>query len=81
MTPPLPPAQYLKCERCGHDRAEHHDANLTDGAFVGKYLLICPVAVFKAKGYDVDGLPFKKRDSGRPCGCDPAAGWVCEQHR
>lgn len=20
-------------------------------------------------------------ESGRPCGCDPSAGWVCEQHR
>lgn len=21
------------------------------------------------------------RFSGQPCGCDPAAGWTCEQHR
>jgi hypothetical protein len=21
------------------------------------------------------------RVSGQPCGCDPAAGWTCEQHR
>lgn len=52
MTKPLPP---VTCERCGHDAAEHHSANLTDGAFVGKYLLICPNVVFTAKGYDVDG--------------------------
>lgn len=51
----LPPPKFVTCDRCGHDRAEHHSANLTDGAFVGKYLLICPTALFKAKGYDFDG--------------------------
>lgn len=56
----LPPAQHLKCEHCGRDRAEHHVANLTDGAFVGKYLLICPTAVFKAKGHDEFGQPYKR---------------------
>ena len=56
----LPPPQYLKCERCGHDRAELHHANLTDGAYVGKYLLICPTAIFKAKGHDVDGSKWRK---------------------
>lgn len=54
----LPPEQHIRCERCGHDRAEHHCANLSDGQFVGKYLLICPTVVFTAKGYDVDGAPF-----------------------
>ena len=58
--PELPPEQWCKCERCGHDRAEHYHANLSDGAFVGKYLLICPTAVFKAEGFDVDGKPFKR---------------------
>ena len=59
----LPPEQHVKCERCGHDRAEHHHANLSDGVIVGRYLLICPTAVFKAEGYDVDGSPYpsKKR--------------------
>ena len=55
----LPPMQFVCCENCGHDRAEHHGANLSDGPFVGKYLQICPTAVFKAKGYDVDGKPFQ----------------------
>jgi hypothetical protein len=57
---PLPPEQPLKCERCGHDRAEHHAANLTDGAFVGAYLLICPTATFWAKGYDQFGRKWEK---------------------
>lgn len=26
-------------------------------------------------------IPVGNRESGRPCGCDPAAGWVCEDHR
>ena len=25
--------------------------------------------------------PERTVESGRPCGCDPGAGWVCEQHR
>lgn len=54
----LPPIEIVVCRRCGYDRAEHHSANLTDGQFVGKYLLICPTAIFQAKGYDVDGVPF-----------------------
>jgi hypothetical protein len=58
---PLPPEQFLKCKRCGNDRAEHHAANLADGNFVGLYLLICPTAIFEAKGYDVFGRPYKKR--------------------
>ncbi len=61
----LPPVQYLLCERCGHDRAEHHAANLTDGPFVGAYLLVCPTAVFKAKGHDVFGRSYKEKDSAR----------------
>lgn len=56
----LPPVQFVTCERCGHDRAEHHSANLTDGAFVGLYLLICPTATFMAKGYDVSGVKIVK---------------------
>jgi hypothetical protein len=56
----LPPVQFVKCERCGHDRTEHHAANLSDGPFVGLFLLICPTSVFKAKGYDVFGKPFEK---------------------
>jgi hypothetical protein len=54
----IPPIQLVKCERCGQDRAEHYSANLSDGPFVGKYLLICPTSVFKAQGYDVDGRPL-----------------------
>lgn len=60
--PKLPPPKPLICERCGHDRAEHYSANLTDGAFVGKYLLICPTSLFKAQDYDVDGRSFKTGD-------------------
>ncbi len=56
----LPPPQFLKCERCGHDRAEHEAANLADGQFVGRFLLICPTAVFKAKGYDQFGTKYEK---------------------
>lgn len=56
----LPPPQFVKCDRCGMDRAEHYNANLSDGQFIGKYLLICPTAVFRAKGYDVDGRSFKE---------------------
>mgnify|MGYP001591940753 CR=1 FL=1 len=59
----LPPEQHVTCEQCGHDRALHHSANLSDGPFVGKYLLICPTAVFKHKDFDVDGLPFTQRGS------------------
>ncbi len=55
----LPPPQPLICEHCGRDRAEHFLANLTDGAFVGLYLLICPTAVFRAEGHDQAGRPFK----------------------
>lgn len=22
-----------------------------------------------------------RKESGRPCGCDPKANWVCERHR
>jgi hypothetical protein len=57
----LPLPQFVKCEQCGHDRAEHYHANLSDGQFVGKYLLICPTVIFKHKGLDVDGLPPRKR--------------------
>lgn len=56
----LPPPQFVRCEHCDHDRSEHYHANLTDGPFVGKYLLICPTSIFRAKGYDLDGMPFKK---------------------
>lgn len=51
----MPPGQYIRCERCGYDRSLHYNANLSDGQWVGKYLLICPTAIFQAKGYDVDG--------------------------
>lgn len=57
----LPPPQFVKCDNCGHDRSEHHSANLTDGAFVGKYLLICPTVVFRHKGHDVDGIAFRDK--------------------
>jgi hypothetical protein len=43
------------CERCGHQLAEHFAANLTDGQFVGRYLTICPTAIFKHPGFDVYG--------------------------
>lgn len=39
-----------KCGRCGLSLAEHVSANLTDGAFVGKYLTICPTVLFKPTG-------------------------------
>lgn len=61
MSPQLPPPQPLICERCGHDRAEHHMANVADGPFVGKYFLVCPTATFKAKGYDNDGMAWKDK--------------------
>lgn len=60
MTQP-PPEQPVRCDQCGRDRAEHHCANLTDGAFVGRYLLACPTAIFWARGYDIDGRPFKRQ--------------------
>lgn len=60
MASELPPEKYLKCETCGRDRSEHWMANIADGPFVGKYFLVCPTAVFRAKGHDVDGAPFKK---------------------
>ena len=53
----LPPVQLVMCERCGHDRAEHQLANLADGPFTGLYLMVCPTALFKAKGYNVSGRP------------------------
>ena len=49
------PEQHVTCEQCGHDRSEHHQANLSDGPLVVMYLLICPTGVFKAKDHDVDG--------------------------
>ena len=54
----LPPVVFVKCENCGRDRAEHHNANLSDGQFVGKYLLICPTVIFKHKAHDTDGIPY-----------------------
>ena len=66
-TPRLPPVQFLKCEQCGHDRAEHEHANLADGPFVGRYLLICPTAVFKAAGHDQAGRALNaSRSKGKP---------------
>ena len=59
----LPPVQSLRCDHCGYDRAEHHAANLSEGQFVGLYLLICPTAVFKAKGHDQFGRQYEK---GKP---------------
>lgn len=66
----LPPEQLLTCERCGRDRSEHEHANLSDGAFVGRYLLICPTSIFVAKGYDQCGrLRSRKRRTTKPaCG-------------
>lgn len=61
MVKPLPEPQFVRCDSCGHDRSEHHSANLTDGAFVGKYLLICPTAVFRVKGYDVSGVKYSTK--------------------
>ncbi len=46
---PLPPPQFSKCVHCGHDKSEHEWTNLTDGAFCGKYVLICSTALFKAE--------------------------------
>jgi hypothetical protein len=43
----LPPEPFHKCVNCGFDKSKHESANLTDGAFVGKYLLICPTVMFK----------------------------------
>lgn len=57
----LPPPVTVICENCGRDRAEHHHANLSDGPFVGKYLLICPTVIFKHKDHDTDGIPFKDK--------------------
>lgn len=62
--PSLPPEQHVRCEHCGHDRAEHYLCNVTDGQIVGKYFLVCPTAVFRARGFDVDGAPYKKGDRG-----------------
>ena len=64
----LPPAVSVTCERCGCDRAEHHLANMSDGALVSKYLLVCPTAVFKAKGHDIDGMPYTMA-AGSACRC------------
>lgn len=61
----LPPPQFLECENCGRDRAEHHHANLSDGPFVGKYILICPTVVFKHEGYDTDGQAFADKAKRR----------------
>jgi hypothetical protein len=58
----LPEPQFVKCERCGHDRSEHLGANLSDGPFVGVYLSLCPTVIFKAKGHDRYGQP-KNRGS------------------
>lgn len=54
------PTLIVNCERCGRNRADHHVANLTDGVVIGRYVLICPTAVFTAKGYDTSGEPIKK---------------------
>lgn len=54
----LPPNQNLRCERCGHDRAEHYAVNLTDGAFIGKYVPICPTSIFKVKDHNEFGQPY-----------------------
>jgi len=65
----LPPEQWLRCKRCGHDRAEHHAANLSDGNLVGAFLLICPTAVFQADGHDVFGRPWARPQT--PAAVDP----------
>jgi hypothetical protein len=43
----LPRPQFQRCKYCGLDRSVHAAANLTDGDFVGKYLLICPKVIFE----------------------------------
>jgi hypothetical protein len=56
----LPPEVFLKCENCGEDRSLHFAANLTDGNFIGQYLLICPKNIFKAKDYNQFGIPYSQ---------------------
>jgi len=51
----------IRCEHCGHPRAEHHPAIPTvQRPFDSPILLLCPTAVFQATGYDVDGQPYRK---------------------
>lgn len=59
MTTPV-----VLCERCGHDRVDHWLCNCTDGNIVGKFFLVCPTAVFHAKGFDVGGEPLRKDKDG-----------------
>ncbi len=61
----LPEPQFVRCERCGNDRSLHKAANLTDGAFVGEYLLICPTSVFKAEPIDTSALEDKAKSQAR----------------
>ncbi len=55
----LPSEQFVKCDNCGHDRSEHYAANLSDGNLIGQYFLVCPTTVFRAKGYNQFGEPWK----------------------
>jgi hypothetical protein len=40
------------CANCGYMLALHVAANLTDGAFVGQYLTLCPTALFLSSTQD-----------------------------
>lgn len=46
------------CQNCGYMLALHVVANVSDGAFVGQYLTICPTALFLTSTGDArDSLP------------------------
>jgi hypothetical protein len=45
------------CQNCGYMLALHVTANLSDGAFVGQYLIICPTALFLSTADPSHTLP------------------------
>lgn len=65
MSDKLPPRQFDLCRNCGYDLSLHVAANLSDGAFVGQYLTICPTALFFSS-VKRDSLPAKRGDTKPP---------------
>lgn len=55
----------LMCEHCGYPQSQHKGANLTDGAFVGEYLLICPLALFHVEPKDASAAEDKAKAKAR----------------
>ncbi len=41
-------ARAEACARCGYSREAHELANFADGPMIGRPVLICPFAIYKA---------------------------------